>query len=377
MKSLRVFHIRPGKSVDQLDAPPQAPLREGFLWLACSHEDFTANGEAVQALLASLGGTRILDLHMADLANLQLPSHFDYTSDYDVLVFRRLALHDGVAPDSVSASDAPKRMRSVVSALRVETVPVGFILFDRLLFSVHPEPCIVHETYIKRLMLLARGDQRPPSAASRLPASPAELMLRITSLMVDGFLDLRKHLTRQLDHWQQRLMRPKARFDRWDALLRSRQVLHYLDECCEDQSNALSGWMDTLEDWPAPGTSDGRREQEMLLVRGRDVLEHIERVAHHVRRLEQSAETAVQIHFNIQGNRTNDVMRTLTAVTAVFLPLNLIAGVFGMNFDSIPWLHSSDGFWITMGVMALIAIAMLAYFIRKNYLSSAEREDAD
>lgn len=375
MKSLRIFHILPGRSVDVLDKPPSAPPQDGFLWMACSHDDFVGGQSEAQAWFAELGGARVLDLHVSDLVNLQLPSHFDYTSEYDVLVFRRLALHDSVVQESLATRDVPRNLRDVANALRVETVPVGFVLFDRMLFSVHPDPCVVHEAYIKRLMLLAQGDPRQAGGPSRLPASPAELMLRITSLMVDGFLDLRKHLTRQLDHWQQRLMRPKGRFDRWDALLRSRQVLHYLDECCEDQSNALSGWMDTLEDWPVPGTSEGRREREMLRVRGRDVLEHIERVAHHVRRLEQSAESAVQIHFNIQGNRTNDVMRTLTALTAVFLPLNLIAGVFGMNFDALPWSHSADGFWMTMGVMALIAVILLGYFARKNYLSTMDRED--
>lgn len=376
MKSLRVFHIRPGKSVEELPQPPEEPPREGYLWLACSHDDFMSRTDTVQGFCQTLGGTRILDLHVSDLSNLQLPSHLDYTSDYDVLVFRRLALHEGLQAEPANGRDqsAPRRLKEVAVALGVETVPVGFVLFDRLLLSVHPEPCVVHEAYIRRLLSLARGEPRQPGSLARLPASPAELMLRITSLMVDGFLDLRKHLTRQLEHWQQRLMRPRKNFDRWDALLRSRQVLHYLDECCEDQSNALASWMDTLEDWPVPGTKESRHEREQLLVRGRDVLEHIERVAHHVRRLEQSAETAVQIHFSIQSNRTNDVMRALTAVTAVFLPLNLIAGIFGMNFDSVPWLHDAHSFWVTMGIMLLIAMVLLGYFVRKNYLSSNEEE---
>ena len=68
-------------------------------------------------------------------------------------------------------------------------------------------------------------------------------------------------------------------------------------------------------------------------MRSRDVLEHIERVLSHVRRLESSAETAVQMHFSAQSNRTNDIMRTLTVLTAIFLPLNLVTGFFGMNFE--------------------------------------------
>jgi putative solute:sodium symporter small subunit len=103
-------------------------------------------------------------------------------------------------------------------------------------------------------------------------------------------------------------------------------------------------------------------------VRSRDVLEHIERVVHHVRRLEQSAETAVQMHFSAQSHRANDIMRTLTALTAIFLPLNLIAGIFGMNFHAMPLLDLPWGFWWAMGSMALIAVVSLLYFWRKKYL---------
>ena len=92
-------------------------------------------------------------------------------------------------------------------------------------------------------------------------------------------------------------------------------------------------------------------------------------MVHHVRRMEHGAETAVQIHFSALGNRTNEIMRTLTALTAIFLPLNLIAGVFGMNFEFVPLVHQATGFWWTLGTMATIAIALGVVFWRKRYLA--------
>ena len=124
------------------------------------------------------------------------------------------------------------------------------------------------------------------------------------------------------------------------------------------------------------GASDhfgGHKGLELLKVRSRDVLEHIERVIHHVRRLEQNAETAVQMHFSAQSNRTNDIMRTLTALTAIFLPLNLIAGIFGMNFEFIPLLHEQGGFWWAMGSMVAIAALLGVLFWRKRYLARSAR----
>ena len=197
-------------------------------------------------------------------------------------------------------------------------------------------------------------------------------MLRVVNLIVDGYLDLRRELTRQLDHWQAELIDPRSRFTNWSALMEARQSLHHLDEICEDQRAAIQDWIDALETLPPPEGAAAQRERELIMVRSRDVLEHIERVVHHVRRLEQNAETAVQMHFSVQSHRANDIMRVLTALTAIFLPLNLIAGIFGMNFEFIPLVHKADGFWIAMASMAAIALLLVVVFWRKRYLARTQ-----
>jgi Mg2+ and Co2+ transporter CorA len=79
------------------------------------------------------------------------------------------------------------------------------------------------------------------------------------------------------------------------------------------------------------------------------------------------------MHFNAQSHRANEIMRTLTVLTAIFLPLNLIAGIFGMNFEFIPFLHQSNGFWFAMGAMLLIAVSLVLVFSRKRYLERSTR----
>ena len=66
-------------------------------------------------------------------------------------------------------------------------------------------------------------------------------------------------------------------------------------------------------------------------------------------------------------------MRTLTTITAIFLPLNLIAAIFGMNFEFIPWIHRQNGFWWAMGVMATISIGLIVFFWSKQYLARSGR----
>ncbi len=372
---MRVFHIL-GASVSETDTLPAHMPAQGFVWIACARGEFELQQAQVQATLQTLAGAALVDLHISDLLNSQLPSHYDYTSLYDVLVFRRLASgHGDSEPGPPGEPPVLPLKRSGPPVLRrIDTNPVGFAVFDRVLLSVHPVDCAARDAYAQRLLSTAiagTGESRP--GAARLPASPPDLMLRIVGQMVDGYLELRRELTRQLDHWQAELLKPNARFTNWSALLDARMSLHLLEDICEDQHSAMMDWIEALKTWPVADNAESRRDHELLLVRSRDVLEHIERVMRHVNRLEQNAETAIQLHFSAQGNRTNDIMRTLTALTAIFLPLNLITGFFGMNFEAFPFIHTANGLWWTIGAMVFIAVAMGLVFWRKRYLARTGR----
>ena len=386
---MRILHIRADRYAE-LDALPEALPADGFLWLACARREFEADTTPVQSALERWTGMALVDLHVSDLLNRQLPSHFDYTSWYDLMVFRRLsAMPPQPEPDAPAPGGTGGRETAPPPPLTVDNVDtsaVGFAVFDRVLLSVHPGDCQVREHFVQRLSQMApppdaaRGSVIGPSAsgaqrgsAARLPASPADLMLRMVNMMVDGYLELRRRLTAQLERLQQALFDPYARFDHWSALLEMRNALHLLEDTCEDQRSAVLEWLDALDEWPAAADAQLARERELLRLRTRDVLEHIERVLAHVRRLESSAEGAVQMHFSAVGNRTNDIMRTLTVLTAVFLPMNLVTGFFGMNFDVLPLVHNRDGFWLATGVMALVAVGLVAWFRRKRFISSGRR----
>ena len=373
---MRIFHIQASGITETQDlaAPTAAGMpAHGFVWVACARREFEVAQAQVQTMLQTLCGQQLVDLHISDLINNQLPSHYDYTSQYDVLVFRRLAAGNSatdLASPGQPLTHEPKRSGPPILR-RIETSPVGFAVFDRVLLTVHPTDCSVRDAYASKLMQASSAESR--AAGARLPSSPADLMLRITNQMVDGFLELRRELTHQLDHWQTELLNPRTRFNNWNSLLDARLTLHYLDEVCEDQRAALQDWIEAVKTWPDADTAAGQRERDLLQVRSRDVLEHIERVVHHVRRLEQSVETAVQMHFSVQGSRTNDIMRTLTVLTAIFLPLNLITGFFGMNFDTLPLIHNQTGAWIATGLMALVALTLIVVFWRKRYLARSGR----
>ena len=344
--------------------PERLPV-EGFLWIGITRSELEAALADLQPRLQAWQGGPLVDLHVSDLLNDQLPSQYDYTSWYDLLVFRRLAAAEGASNAATVTLDLASPQQMLAS---INTSPVGFVAFDRVLLSVHPDDCAVLEHFAQRLTELSTGaDGRN---TTRLPTHPADLMLRMVNFMVDNYLDLRRLLTRQLGRLQSDLLAPKGRFRDWSVLLQSRDALHLLEDTCEDQRAAIQEWIDALDEWPDAQEPAARRERELLRVRSRDVLEHIERVLTHVRRLEQSAENAVQMHFSALGHRTNAIMRTLTVLTAIFMPLNLVTGFFGMNFDNLPLIHSAKGVWLILLLMAIIGMTLGAYFWRKRYLGT-------
>ena len=202
----------------------------------------------------------------------------------------------------------------------------------------------------------------------RLPRSPGELMLRMLNGMVDRYLELREPLADRLDRWQRDLLDPRRPFSNWSALLEARIELRKLENLCEGQYDALTELRDSyLEETPEANLSDA------YLVRLNDVMEHIRRVLYHARRLEASAESAVQLHFSANTHQTNQIVRTLTAIAAIFAPLTLITGVFGMNFQHMPLLKDVYGFWWTMAGMATVVVVMLLYFWARRIIDRPRR----
>ncbi len=357
-----------------LEQVPRVAPASGFVWIYLERESLHEELPRLQEAAQQLGGSALLDLHVQDLENPAHPSNYDYTSIYDVVVFRRLAAADEVDAElnGGAPSMAAAESNTLAAFQRIRTRAVAFAAFDRLLISVHPAGCFTARSFVERYLADAvHSDGLVVVSRSRLPSSPSDLMLRMINVMVDSYLELRRELSAEMDRWQQELLRPKSENANWSALMAARAELHTLEDLCEEQNDAMQEWLDTAREQPPAALPQAERDG--LIARARDVIEHIQRVVHHVQRIEQAAETAVQIHFAAQSHRTNDIMRTLTALTAIFLPLNLVTGIFGMNFDVMPLVKLPLGFWLALAGMLALAVTLVLVFWRKRYLARGSR----
>jgi len=84
-------------------------------------------------------------------------------------------------------------------------------------------------------------------------------------------------------------------------------------------------------------------------------------------RIELRLESSINLFFSIQGHRMNQVMKTLTVISLVFIPLTFIAGIYGMNFVNMPELNYKWGYYGVWVVMFIIFLGMLYYFKKKNW----------
>jgi magnesium transporter len=99
-----------------------------------------------------------------------------------------------------------------------------------------------------------------------------------------------------------------------------------------------------------------------------DVYEHQERVSSLTQLYYELASDLIDGYISLASHRLNQIMKVLTIITAIFVPITFIAGIYGMNFEYMPELHSKSGYFIAIGVMATIVVTLMIIFKRNKWL---------
>jgi magnesium transporter len=313
-----------------VNGDPPRPLTEigqippaGLVWVDFVRDD----AHAWECWAEPLIGVPIEPQHVADSHNAAHPSFFDGTPDYDMLIFQGLGPRDDPFP--------------------LETRTAAFFMFDRVLLTVRAPDNV--SLSIARQKLL---DGRIKSLDSVL-----KLTHLILDTMVDRYLKIREPLDKHFTALQDDLLDPSTKCDDWRALLDGRRVARRLESLSENQMEALDAWRrGTRLDW-SPSEE----------VRMRDLSEHVHRVLDHASGQERDIEAAVQLHFSSVTHRTNQIMQVLTVLSAIFFPLTLIVGIYGMNFENMPELHWHYGYFYALGLLAVVGGGLLIAFKRGGY----------
>jgi magnesium transporter len=116
----------------------------------------------------------------------------------------------------------------------------------------------------------------------------------------------------------------------------------------------------------ATGSAEEISDSEALYFR--DVYDDIVRLTESVDVMRELLSSARDTYMSVVGQRTNEIMKVLTVISAVLLPLTVITGIYGMNFEHMPELASRGGYPAVVGTMVLVAGGMLLWFRRKGWI---------
>jgi magnesium transporter len=194
-------------------------------------------------------------------------------------------------------------------------------------------------------------------APRSMQAGPAWVLHKVIDLLVDSTLPLVDRIGEQLSTIEDKMLQ-SPRQDDLRSLHHVRRQLVRLHRIIAPERDVLRGLA---------------RESDVI---SEDAYRYFQDVGDHVARALDSVETyqdvgasVMDVYLSAQNNRMNEIMKQLTVVATIFMPLTLISGIYGMNVLLGMWppVDAHWSFWAVIGTMLAIATTMAAYFRRKNW----------
>lgn len=237
---------------------------------------------------------------------------------------------------------------SKTARTRFATRDVDFFLTDRYLVTVHDgqsrSVSQVREMCVRNGGLLSDG--------------PSGLMHHIVDTMVDNYRPEIDRLEQRMDRLEREVF-TRARHDMIRSILTLKRDIVALRQVVQPQRDVLGRL--------------ARREFQVISsqvgYRFRDVYDHLVRIADESLIFQDRATSLVEAHLSSVSNQLNSIMKILTVIATIFMPLTFMTGLYGMNVE-LPHFGLGDRFvfWALMGAMVLVVATMLLIFRRRGWL---------
>ena len=281
------------------------------------------------------------------------------------LLEERFGFHELAAEDTLSPNTLPKYdsfpfydffiFRTVdvnVSEHASETYKIGAFLGRNFLFTVHRQPLRAIDDVCNRL----------PADRRLLERGPDFLLYAIVDQMVDAHFPLLEQIEEAVDDLQDQIFE-NAEPPHLDELLHLKRDLNVLRRHTLPQRELLN----------QISRGDAKFVQREHLIYFRDAYDHMFRISETIDVDREQMTGTMEAYLSVVANRTNETMKVLTIFSAIMLPLTLIAGIYGMNFEHMPELHWIHGYAYALALMIGIAVMMVGYFWLKGWISWPRR----
>jgi magnesium transporter len=231
---------------------------------------------------------------------------------------------------------------------RLRTDELDVFLSERYLVTVHEKEVKSPESALVRV-------ERDPKAMLDLGIDV--ILYQVLDRMVDMYLPILDEIEKDLDDLEERAAeRPEPEL--LPCISSTKRDLLTLRRIIGPQRDVIA----QLTRGEVPCIREGTR------IYLRDVQDHLNRAVETIELYRDLVLGARDIYMSSISNNLNQIMKTLTIISVVALPMTVVTSFFGMNFESIPGLHSRMGFWGAVGVMMIFVAGFLWWFRRKGWL---------
>lgn len=233
----------------------------------------------------------------------------------------------------------------------IRTEQISFILKDNLLVSFQEKKSDFF-THIRERI-------KTHSGIVRKKKNDYLLYLLLDAVMENFYISIEFYEDRIED-----LMVESKSSDNPEVLVRiekNRETINYLKRSILPLRDALFNLKSVQDDDQFDGIE--KTNYTFFARLHQKALELLEQVEYDMNTLD----SASSFYFSSQSHRMNEIMKILTAVSVIFMPLTFIVGVYGMNFDVMPELRWQYGYFLVLGVMVLIVLSMVFYFRNKKW----------
>ena len=237
-----------------------------------------------------------------------------------------------------------RALNAEAQSIQFDTIQIAFLVAERSLISRHSGSSPSIERMRNALL----------DPATPAPASPAAVALRVSQAVAARFVPIMHKLEGRLEEIEDEMFDEPT-----DRLLE--ELLVYKRELKKVRRIASyhAEIFDTLHRDHTPGFE----EREVV-----EVFEQFERVVSLATLYNELANDLMNGYLSLASHRLNNIMKVLTIITCIFVPLSFIAGVYGMNFEDMPELRSRYGYFVVLGLMLTVAAGLLLGFRRNRWL---------
>jgi magnesium transporter len=182
------------------------------------------------------------------------------------------------------------------------------------------------------------------------------LMYRLTDIIVDSYYNVLDRVGEIIDDTEEKAYEEPSTYT-FQKIQKIKKELIFLRKALYPLRDAVSkiskGEFNYIKEENLPYYSD--------------LYDHIVHLIDSVDTYRDLTSNLLDVHWNAMNSKMNEVMKVLTVISTIFMPLTFVVGVYGMNFDYMPELHWKWGYFAVWGVIALLVSGMIAFFRYKKW----------